>query len=268
VGYKSSPFLVGKPLSRWSRSGGKRVFDCACVMLMMPILLPLLLIIAIAVRLTSRGPVFFLQKRMGRDGRDFTIFKFRTMTHLADKSHQPVTTSCNQNFTPVGPFLRRSKLDELPQLLNVLVGHMSLVGPRPKLAEHAVSTLPCRAGITGAATIAFALEESILDRLPDHHLDVFYHQVVLPAKHRLDAEYMAKATFASDFKLIVNSVLRRWDCSIMEQLINDWAYMQGDASLLPAVCEPDAAFKHQPLLTQPMLHHMDRPAQTGQSRAY
>ena len=259
----SFTLLTAKPLSSWSQSPLKRVFDCACVLAILPILLPILLIVALAVRLTSSGPVLFLQKRMGPHGRDFTILKFRTMTHLADRSHQPVTTSCNQNFTPIGPFLRRWKLDELPQLLNVLAGHMSLVGPRPKLPEHAISNLPCRAGITGAATIAFALEESILDRVPKNHLESYYHTVVLPAKHELDAEYMEQATFASDLKLIVDSVLRRWDCTIMEDLLSAWAFEQGNSVLMPPVCDPDAAFLHAPILPQ-----MDRPAPSGQSRAF
>jgi len=131
----------------------KRAFDCACVLLMMPLILPMLLAIALAVRLTSPGPV--LSSNSAWDGtQDFTIMKFRTMIHRSDGAHQPVTTSGNQRFTLVGPFLRRWKLDELPQLFNVLIGNMSLVGPRPKLPEHAISNLPCRAGITGAATIA------------------------------------------------------------------------------------------------------------------
>jgi len=199
------------------------VFDCVCVLAMMPVLAPVLVAVGLAVRLTSEGPVLFLQKRAGCDGRGFTILKFRTMIHTTRGTHKPVTTSGNQQFTPVGPFLRRWKLDELPQLFNVLAGHMSLVGPRPKLAAHAISSLPCRAGITGAATIAFAREESILDRVPKQHLDAFYHSVVLPAKLRLDAEYMKEATFLSDLKLIVQSVLRRWDNAIIEALLADWA---------------------------------------------
>jgi lipopolysaccharide/colanic/teichoic acid biosynthesis glycosyltransferase len=230
---------------------------------MMPVLIPILLAVGLAVRLTSAGPVLFLQKRMGRHGRNFTILKFRTMTHLSDRTHQPVTTSCNQHFTPVGPFLRRWKLDELPQLLNVLAGHMSLVGPRPKLPVHAISNLSCRAGITGAATIAFAKEEGVLDRVPKHHLESFYHTVVLPAKHKLDADYMANATFLSDLKLLVDSVLRRWDTSIMEKLLHDWALEQGNTMLLPGVPESEAAYKHAPILPQ-----MDHPAPTGQSTAF
>ena len=178
---------------------------------MLPLLVPIMLAIALAVRLTSSGPVLFLQKRVGRNGRTFTILKFRTMIHAADKAHHAVTTAGNQRFSPIGPLLRRWKLDELPQLLNVLAGDMSLVGPRPKMPEHVISNLPCRPGITGAATIAFAREEAVLGRVPEDQLEFFYHTVILPAKRRLDASYMAHATFLSDLRLIVDSALRRWD---------------------------------------------------------
>lgn len=215
--------------SRWSSSGGKRLFDCACVLLFSPILVPVFLLVGLAVRLTSSGPVLFLQKRLGRHGRIFTILKFRTMTHIPDGTHQPVTTVGNQQFTSIGRFLRRWKLDEIPQLVNVLLGDMSLVGPRPKLPQHVISDLPCRPGITGAATIAFAYEEVILHDVPAHRLEHYYHTVVLPAKSRLDTDYMARATFFSDLKLIVTSVLRRWDTSYIQGLLDAEANESGNS---------------------------------------
>jgi lipopolysaccharide/colanic/teichoic acid biosynthesis glycosyltransferase len=156
---------------------------------------------------------------MGRYGRSFTILKFRTMIHVRHTSHHPITTADNQRFTPIGPFLRRWKLDELPQLANVLLGHMSLVGPRPKLQEHVTLDLPCRPGITGMATTVFASEETILARIPKDRLDAYYHTIVLPAKRQLDSEYMGRATFLSDLHLLVNSVLRRWDNTALESFI-------------------------------------------------
>jgi lipopolysaccharide/colanic/teichoic acid biosynthesis glycosyltransferase len=149
---------------------------------------------------------------MGRHGESFTILKFRTMPFRKHTSDRPaVTTSINQRFTPVGPFLRRWKLDELPQIFNVIRGDMSLVGPRPKLPKHQSTSLTCRPGITGRATVVFAREEVALSSVPNGHLDSYYHGVVLPLKHALDNEYMARATFISDLKLIIKSVLRRWD---------------------------------------------------------
>jgi lipopolysaccharide/colanic/teichoic acid biosynthesis glycosyltransferase len=217
---RSSIHLVRSRVSAWSRSGAKRFFDCACIIPLTPLLIPVFLVIGIAVRLTSTGPVLFMQKRMGRNGRTFTIVKFRTLEHREDRTHHSVTTADNQRFTPVGPFLRRWKLDELPQLWNVLKGDMSLVGARPKIQEHQIGQLECRPGITGAATIAFAREENFLARLPKHDLNEYYREKILPAKHQIDAEYMARATFFSDFKLLVDTVLRRWDTSVMESMMS------------------------------------------------
>ena len=208
--------------SRWSLSWGKRVFDVLSVLLILPLLLPVLLVIALAVRLTSFGPILFKQTRIGRDGRPFTILKFRTMEHIRRGSHRTVTTAGNQRFTPIGPFLRRWKLDELPQLLNVIKGDMSLVGPRPKLPQHQVARLRWRPGITGAATFAFAREEEFLAFVPAHQLDLYYHGTVLPAKHKLDSDYMCQSTARSDIKLIVDTLLRRWGKSPLEDLLKEF----------------------------------------------
>jgi len=220
-GSTSEPIWLG--LSPWSKSSAKRLFDCACVLLAMPLLIPLILVIATLVWVTSQGPVLFMQKRMGRDGRNFTILKFRTMIHVVDSKHSPITTSDSQHFTPIGPFLRHWKLDELPQVVNVLFGHMSLVGPRPRIPEYANSNLPCRPGITGLATIVFANEETTLSRIPRDYLDAYYRTFVIPAKRKLDAEYMARATFFSDLHLLVSSVLRNWDISSIHKFIASWA---------------------------------------------
>jgi lipopolysaccharide/colanic/teichoic acid biosynthesis glycosyltransferase len=207
-----------KGLSHWSRSTAKRLFDCACVLLALPVLLPLMLAIGAAVRLTSPGPVLFLQKRMGRHGQAFTILKFRTLIHVAEMAHDPNAATHLQCLTPIGPFLRRWKLDELPQLANVLAGNMSLVGPRPKLPEYVTLELPCRPGITGMATIAFAREERILARVAKEHLNAYIHALVLPAKQQLDAEYMACATFRSDLSILIKTLLCRWDTAVLEKI--------------------------------------------------
>jgi lipopolysaccharide/colanic/teichoic acid biosynthesis glycosyltransferase len=198
-------------------------------------LIPVFLLIGAAVRLTSAGPALFMQKRMGRNGRIFTIVKFRTLEHREDRAHHSVTTADNQRFTPIGPFLRRWKLDELPQLWNVLKGDMSLVGARPKIQEHQIGHLECRPGITGAATIAFAREENFLARLPKHDLNDYYHEKILPAKHQIDVEYMARATFFSDFKLLVDTVLRRWDTSVMENLMSVAILAEDDNAHVPVM---------------------------------
>jgi lipopolysaccharide/colanic/teichoic acid biosynthesis glycosyltransferase len=201
-----------RPLSKWSASLSKRLFDIGCVLLSLPVTLPAFLLSGLAVRLTSSGPVLFKQQRMGAQGGSFTIYKFRTMPVRRSSGSRPiVTTAINQRFTPVGPFLRGWKLDELPQLFNVLRGDMSLVGPRPKVLSHQSAPLSCRPGVTGRATIVFAREEITLASIPLAQLDSYYHGVVLPLKQILDDEYMAIATFASDLKLLLHSVLRKWD---------------------------------------------------------
>lgn len=216
----SVPQRSTRSLSKWSASLSKRLFDIGCVVLSLPISIPALLLTGLAVRLSSRGPVLFRQERMGCHGQSFTIYKFRTMPDRRNSASRPVvTTASNQRFTPVGPFLRRWKLDELPQLINVLLGDMSLVGPRPKVPSHQENRLNCRPGITGRATIVFAKEEVTLAHIPMAQLDAYYHGVVLPLKQMLDEDYMANATLGSDLKLILQSVFRNWDDLKLSDLI-------------------------------------------------
>jgi lipopolysaccharide/colanic/teichoic acid biosynthesis glycosyltransferase len=122
---------------------------------------PISLVVALAVWVTSPGPILFLQERIGREGTTFTILKFRTMCHRVEAARSAVATNSSEQFTWIGLFLRRWKLDELPQLLNVLLGDMSLVGARPKVPEHHCGVLRSRPGITGAATLAFARGQNI-----------------------------------------------------------------------------------------------------------
>jgi lipopolysaccharide/colanic/teichoic acid biosynthesis glycosyltransferase len=227
-----------------------------CVLLALPVVLPLLLAIGAAVRLTSSGPILFLQERAGMKGRTFTIFKFRTMAHVSGKAHHPVTTLDNQRFTSIGPWLRRLKLDELPQLTNVLLGHMSLVGPRPKIPEHLLCELPCRPGVTGAATIAFAEEAAILAGIPRERLDDFYRDVVLPAKRQMDAEYLAQATFFSDLGLLIKTALRRWNPTAAETFIAAAAFEFVSQHLPPRMTAPSAPVVRMPMPIPAIASHM------------
>ena len=208
-------------LSNWSRSSMKRIFDCICVLCSLPVALPILFATSIAVMITSRGPIFFRQDRVGCGEKHFTIFKFRTMPVPSSTNSRPeVTTASNQMLTPIGSFLRRRKLDELPQIFNVLRGNMSLVGPRPKLARHQLVPLICRPGITGRATIAFAAEEEALSSIPAAQLDSLYRDVVLPAKQALDSRYMSSATLISDLRLIFRTLTKRDDGRELRQLLS------------------------------------------------
>lgn len=179
----------------------RRAIDVLVAALALVVFLPVMLGAAILVRFGSPGPVFFRQKRMGRDGKEFTLYKFRSMCPKKG-NNSSITVSGDIRITPVGALLRRYKLDELPQFWNVLRGDMSLVGPRPKLPHHEALHMACRPGITGVATLAFRKEEEFLSEIPQDQLETFYELFVKPAKAQLDLEYMRNATLTSDMKVL------------------------------------------------------------------
>jgi lipopolysaccharide/colanic/teichoic acid biosynthesis glycosyltransferase len=199
------------PLSAWSASSVKRIFDVIVIVLLSPILAPLLFVIAVAVRLSSSGPALFRQTRIGRAGAPFIIFKFRTMYESVSDRRDIVASAVAGRITPLGRLLRWLKFDELPQAINVLRGDMSLVGPRPKIADHQQSLFRCRPGITGPATLVFAREEVFFAGIPADSIELHYRDVILPLKHEIDSAYMARATFASDLRLLLRTAFRSWD---------------------------------------------------------
>lgn len=189
--------------SPWALSSTRRVLDALFAIVALIAFLPLMAFAALIVRLGSAGPVFFRQRRMGRNGREFTLYKFRSMSIGCGKNNGScITVTGDTRITPVGALLRRYKLDELPQFWNVLRGDMCLVGPRPKLPHHEALHMDCRPGITGAATLAFRNEEDFLSEIPEDQLEVFYEMFVKPTKARLDLEYMRTATFSSDLRIL------------------------------------------------------------------
>ena len=190
--------------SAWSLSHGRRTLDCTVAAVVLIVFAVPMLVIAAWVRVTSKGPALFVQQRVGRRGRLFSIYKFRSMAAVAASGGGPgLTRDGDQRITSVGRWLRKLKLDELPQFYNILRGDMSLVGPRPKLPQYAALTnMPYRPGITGAATLAFRCEEEILRNVHPGQLDSFYNQRIRPLKARMDARYMARATFWSDLQII------------------------------------------------------------------
>ncbi len=194
-------------LSGWSMSEWKRIFDLVCVTPALVLISPFLAIVAIAVRMTSSGPVIFRQQRAGQHRKLFTIYKFRTMVENSEAIGPGHTAKDDPRITPVGNLLRRFKLDELPQLYNVLRGDMSLVGPRPKLPHHDHTFMVCRPGVTGAATLAFRDEQHILCAVPPERLEAFYQEQVIPRKIQLDAEYMSRASLGSDIKVLLATIL-------------------------------------------------------------
>lgn len=187
--------------SPWAMCAMRRLLDMGVAATALIAFAPLMAVVAALVRLGSSGPVLFRQQRMGRNGSDFTLYKFRSMREEGG-SNACITVSGDSRITPLGSFLRRYKLDELPQFWNVLRGDMGLVGPRPKLPHHEALHMTCRPGITGAATLAFRNEEELLSDVPQDELESFYESFVKPAKARIDLDYMRTATLRTDLKIL------------------------------------------------------------------
>lgn len=194
----------------------KRIFDIAASLLVMALLLPLFVIIGIAIKLDSEGPVFFRQTRITQYGRRFRIFKFRTMVHNAEKMGTQVTTRNDRRVTRVGVLLRKFRLDEIPQLFNILAGDMTFVGTRPeveKYVEHYTdemrATLLLPAGVTSEASIHYKDEEQLLADAND--ADATYLKVILPEKMKYNVESLEKFGFLNEVRTMVrtvNSVLK------------------------------------------------------------
>jgi lipopolysaccharide/colanic/teichoic acid biosynthesis glycosyltransferase len=187
---------------------GKRLFDVLGAVVSLVLLAPLMVLVAVAVRLDSPGPVLFRQERVGRHGRPFRIHKFRTMQVDATGRGPLVTASGDPRVTRVGAALRRHRLDELPQLIDVLKGDMSLVGPRPEVPRYVAlyppdlreRVLAVRPGITDPSSLEFLDEGELLARAADPERE--YVDVILPRKLRRAADYADRATFATDLRVI------------------------------------------------------------------
>ena len=190
---------------------GKRLFDVSLAAVGLLLLSPVLAMLAILVRLTSRGPALYLQKRVGQNGRVFRTAKFRSMFVDAEQRGLSITCARDPRVTPVGRVLRRLKLDELPQLWNVLKGEMSLVGPRPEVPSYVEfyspsqrEVLAVRPGITDPASILYRREEKILSTKPDP--ERYYREVLLPHKLKLNLEYLSSISFSYDVSLVLKTV--------------------------------------------------------------
>ncbi|NLX73222.1 MAG: sugar transferase [Bacteroidales bacterium] len=189
----------------------KRFFDFVSSLCGILILLPLFVILAFAVVIDTGFPVFFLQKRVGLYGRPFFIYKFRTMTLLKDASQGSFDAGDSRRVTPVGRVLRRTKLDELPQLWNVLRGDMSLVGPRPEVQkwvdvypERWSRVLSLRPGITDNASLEFRNEEELL--AASSNPEKTYSDEVLPRKLDLYEDYVQNHSLAGDIRIIFRTI--------------------------------------------------------------
>lgn len=189
----------------------KRAFDLLFALVLLVLLSPLLLVFALAVALTSPGGAFFRQVRVGRGGRGFRLLKFRSMRPGSEAQGQLTIGGRDPRITPVGYFLRKTKLDELPQLWNVLVGDMSVVGPRPEVPKYVAmysseqrAVLSVRPGITGMASIDYIDENELLARAADP--EKAYIEEVMPAKLALDLRYVRERSFLLDLRIILATV--------------------------------------------------------------
>lgn len=206
--------LVNHERKAWTRSfyeGVKRLSDVVVSGSLLAVLAPLMGLVCIAVRFTSKGPIFFCQDRVGLRGRKFRIIKFRTMVDNADQMGPSVTASDDPRITRLGRLLRATKIDELPQLINVLRGDMSLVGPRPQVPRY-VSQFPeysravilsVRPGITGPTALVFRHEEEMLENRPDR--EEFYLSVLLPMKCDMDVRYVHNRSAVVDGKVLLET---------------------------------------------------------------
>jgi len=189
----------------------RRLLDSALALALILLLGPLLLTIAILIRVTSRGPLFYCQKRVGRGGQLFDICKFRTMLPQAEHLGPSVTSSDDARVTPVGRYLRHTKMDELPQLWNVIRGDMSLVGPRPQVPRlvdcfdpaRRDIVLHVRPGITGPTALRFRREESLLAGKADR--EGFYITQILPAKLEMDVRYVQTRSLSGDLRILTQT---------------------------------------------------------------
>lgn len=185
----------------------KRCFDIVCSAFGLLLLFPLFLWVAIWIKLDSEGPVFYRQVRVGRNNKDFRIFKFRSMAVNSDKKSLITIGGKDARVTKAGYYIRKYKIDELPQLINVLVGEMSFVGPRPEVRKYVdlytteqLHVLDVRPGITDAASIKYRNENDLL--AAQSNPEQYYVQVVMQDKLRINLEYVASHTFMGDIKLI------------------------------------------------------------------
>jgi lipopolysaccharide/colanic/teichoic acid biosynthesis glycosyltransferase len=191
----------------------KPAFDIVAAILGLFLFSPILLLAALLVKLDSRGPVLFKQERMGKGFQPFVIYKFRTMVHRSSNGGLPLTVGNDSRITRAGRFLRKTKIDELPQLLNVLKGDMSLVGPRPEVRHYVEmfqgdyqEILRIRPGITDLASLKYRDESEVLASAADPERE--YVNRVLPEKIRLAKQYIREASFFYDLRLIFKTLFR------------------------------------------------------------
>lgn len=194
----------------------KRIFDIIMSIIMILLLSPVLIGVSIWIKLDSKGPVFYRQVRITQYGREFRIFKFRTMVTGADKIGTLVTTKNDSRITRVGEKIRKCRLDEIPQLFNILLGDMSFVGTRPEVKKYVdaytnemMATLLIPAGVTSLASIQYRDEDEILAKYvnEEHSVDEVYVEKILPDKMKYNLKYLKSFSIVEDIVLCVKTVI-------------------------------------------------------------
>lgn len=194
----------------------KRIFDIFLSLILLILLSPILLILAILIKIDSKGPVFFRQERVTTNGKIFKIFKFRTMVQNADKIGTLVTVGNDARITRIGKIIRKVRLDEIPQLINILNGEMTFVGTRPEVKKYVdkyidemKATLLMPAGLTSIASIKYKDEDEILEQALKNgkDTDLAYVEDVLPDKMKYNLEYINKFSFWYDLKICISTVI-------------------------------------------------------------
>jgi lipopolysaccharide/colanic/teichoic acid biosynthesis glycosyltransferase len=196
-------------------AASKRLFDVVCASVGLLVLAPVGLLITLLIKLSDGGPIFYRQTRIGQFGKTFRIWKFRSMLVNADKIGVPLTKDEDPRITWIGRFLRKTKLDELPQLWNVLTSDMSFVGPRPEVPRYVERYTPeqreilkYKPGITDAATLLFRREQELLSGASD--VEEFYVRQCLPKKIALNRQYAACASLHGDIWIILQTLCPYW----------------------------------------------------------
>lgn len=191
----------------------KRLFDVICAIIGLIILAPFLLLISILIKLDSKGPILFIQGRVGKNNKDFNIYKFRTMRIQSESKGLLTLGNHDSRITKVGYVLRRYKIDEFPQLINILKGDMSFVGPRPELryyvnfySEDDMKIFEVRPGITGLASLKYRNEVELLKAAENP--EEFFIKTIIPDKLKFNKEYIKKRNFFFDLKLIFITIIK------------------------------------------------------------
>jgi len=191
----------------------KRLFDIIFSLIVLLTLLPIFIVVAVLIIVDSKGGIFFKQIRVGKNNVDFSLFKFRTMTVGSDKKGQITIGNKDSRITKVGSILRKYKLDEFPQLINILNGEMSIVGPRPEVRKYVelytkeqLNVLSVKPGLTDYASLEYINESEILGNSEDPNQT--YIDEIMPLKLKLNLKYISKISFITDLSLIFKTIIR------------------------------------------------------------